>query len=95
MGTASGGGGDYAGGGDISSGGSAYSSAESSNYDVEQGENTNIEIPVVEVHGHVEDSPIPNPGLTIPSAADPQLVTMNEEKKGLSWVCALKSALGG
>ncbi|KAL8883171.1 MAG: hypothetical protein Q9192_007392, partial [Flavoplaca navasiana] len=55
----------------------------------------NIDIPTVEVHGHI-DNQLPNDPLSVSvtNEIDPQLVTKNENK-GLSWKCAVHSVLGG
>ncbi|KAL8749104.1 MAG: hypothetical protein Q9184_006934 [Pyrenodesmia sp. 2 TL-2023] len=88
-----GGDGDFGAGGDFGGGDIGGSGGEISSEPTE-----NIDIPIVEVHGNLNDpspnpDPDPNPGTTT-TGADPQLIALNEEK-GLSWGCALKSALGG
>ncbi|KAL8862429.1 MAG: hypothetical protein Q9198_010478, partial [Flavoplaca austrocitrina] len=67
----------------------------------------NVDIPTIEVHGHIDtptvniptvevhsqllNDPIPVP---VTNAIDPQLIAKNEDK-GLSWKCAVHSVLGG
>ncbi|KAL8979140.1 MAG: hypothetical protein Q9205_005452, partial [Flavoplaca limonia] len=50
-----------------------------------------VNIPTVEVHGQLPNDPIP---VSVTNAIDPQLIAKNENK-GLSWKCAVHSVLGG
>ena len=56
-----------------------------------EGASSAIEIPTIEVTGGADSAP--STGI-IPSGIDPRLLALNEEK-GLSWGCALQSAVGG
>ncbi|KAL8922520.1 MAG: hypothetical protein Q9172_003527 [Xanthocarpia lactea] len=89
--TGGGGGGDGSDGGGWGDFGGDFAGDDSFGDSTGGGDTSPIEIPTVEIIGHRDDTSNAGP---LPSGIDPNLVATNEDR-GLSWGCALQSAVGG